>query len=162
MKVEVLPATWEDKSILRRMIELYQYDFSEFDGADLDAHGSYGYAYLDYYWLEESRHPFLVRVDGKLAGFVLVRDQAYLPGNQRSIAEFFILRKYRRRGVGRQVAFHIFDLFPGKWEVTEIEANLPAQQFWRRVIGEYTGGKFQETWLEDGGERGLAQSFESR
>ena len=38
--------------MLRRLIELYRYDFSEFDQADLGPHGDYGYRYLDHYWSE--------------------------------------------------------------------------------------------------------------
>ena len=33
-------------------MELYRYDFSEFDGADVGSHGEYGYRYLDHYWAE--------------------------------------------------------------------------------------------------------------
>ncbi len=36
--------------------------------------GLYDYMYLDHYWTEEGRHPFFIRVDGKLAGFALVRE----------------------------------------------------------------------------------------
>ncbi len=66
-------STAEEKSVLRNLLELYNYDFSEFDHADLDAHGFYGYGRLDHYWTEPGRYRFLVRVDGKLAGLVLLR-----------------------------------------------------------------------------------------
>ncbi len=72
MKIEVIQASLEDKPILQRMMELYQYDFSEYDESDLDSHGTFGYAWLDRYWREEGRYPFIVLIDGKLAGFVLV------------------------------------------------------------------------------------------
>jgi predicted acetyltransferase len=159
--IEVLPASLPDKTLLQRLMELYQYDFSEFDGADLDAHASYGYAYLDHYWVEEGRHPFLVRVDGKLAGFVLVSDHALLPGNERSITEFFIMRKYRRRGIGKHVSYWIFDFFPGKWEIQEIAPNLPAQRFWRSVITAYTNGQYSEVELHDDRWDGVVQSFDN-
>jgi predicted acetyltransferase len=111
------------------MMELYQHDLSEFENTDLDSHACFGYSYLDCYWKENSRHPFIVRVDGRLAGFVLVNKHICLPGNEWSIAEFFIMRKYRRRGVGKAVALHIFEQFHGKWEVREVEANAAAQRF---------------------------------
>ena len=58
-------------------MELYLYDFSEFDGADVDAQARYGYPYLDRYWEEAGRSPFLIRVDGVLAGFVLVFEYTF-------------------------------------------------------------------------------------
>jgi predicted acetyltransferase len=163
MNIEVRPASIEDKSILRNLMELYNYDFSEFDGADVDAHGLYGYERIDHYWTDEGRHPFLVRVDGRLAGFVLVRTlEEPAPEPVHSIAEFFILRKYRRLGVGKGAACRIFDLFPGRWSVAQIESNLPAQSFWRRIITEYTGGDFEETRMDDGRFQGPVQTFNSR
>jgi len=161
MNIEVLPAALQDKPLLQRMMELYQYDFSEFDGADLDAHACYGYTYLDHYWVDEGRHPFLVRVDGKLAGFVLVSDYVLLPGNERSISEFFILRKYRHQGIGKHAAYWIFDTFPGKWEVQQIAANLPAQRFWRSVIAGYTQGQYQEIEINDERWDGVVQHFDN-
>lgn len=161
MKIEVSPASTDDKSLLQRMMEFYLYDFSEFGKSDLDSHGCFGYSYLDHYWEEKDRHPFIVRVDGKLAGFVLVNKHTSLPGNEWSIAEFFIMRKYRRRGVGKAVAFYLFDRFRGKWEVQEMEANLPAQHFWRKVIAEYTGGQYRETHLNNELCKGPVQHFDN-
>ena len=72
MEFELVAATEDDKPVLRRLVELYRYDFSEFDQADVDVHGEYGYRYLDHYWTEGSRAPFLFRVNGRWAGFALV------------------------------------------------------------------------------------------
>lgn len=55
--------------------------------------------FLDHYWTEAGRHPYFIRVDGTLAGFVLIREiaMAYY-----SVAEFFVMKKYRNQGVGQQ------------------------------------------------------------
>jgi predicted acetyltransferase len=157
--VKVLRASIHEKLILRHLLQLYLYDFTEFDGDDVDEHGLYHYSYLDHYWTEADRHPYLVRVAGKIAGFALVRveeDDAGVP--YADMAEFFILKKYRGQGVGQAVAFHLFDLYPGKWEVSEIARNLPAQAFWRKVIERYSGGQFEEVVMDDGD---VLQSFRS-
>jgi hypothetical protein len=52
------------------MMELYNYDFSEFSEDDINEYGYFGYPRIDDYWNEEGRHPFFIRVDGKLAGLV--------------------------------------------------------------------------------------------
>jgi GNAT superfamily N-acetyltransferase len=111
--VEVIPADYSDKGVLRRLVELYCYDFSEFDGQDLDAHGTYGYRYLDHFWTEDDRFPFLFRVAEAWAGFALVR-----AGPPHSIAEFFVLRKYRRAGGARALLASCSRAFLGSGRFT--------------------------------------------
>jgi predicted acetyltransferase len=145
MNIDIQPAKYEEKSILRNLIELYLYDASEFNGCDLDDHGLYGYPYLDHYWTDETRHPFLIRANRKLAGFVFVRQIIVAEGaNYFAIAEFFVSRKYRRKGIGKQAAFWVFDQYPGSWRVSQENENLLAQGFWRDVIQQYTDGNFKE------------------
>jgi predicted acetyltransferase len=161
MNIEVSPATFEERPILRHLMELYQHDFSEFDGADVNPFGIYDYPYLDHYWTETERSPFLVRVDGNLAGFVLVARYNYLTGQKDTwvLAEFFIMRKYRKKGVGEFVARTIFDQFPGAWQVGQIIENPSATNFWRKVISRYTQDNFQEHELNNDTWRGPVQSF---
>ena len=149
MNIQLRVPSRSDRNLVRRLMELYQYDFSEFDGQDLDEHGCFGYGDLDYFWFEPTHAVFLVTVDEKLAGFVLIDNEVVVTGNERSVTEFFIMRKYRRQGVGKQVAIEVFRRLPAKWEVRIIEQNSPAQAFWRRVIAEYTQDKFQEKWLDN-------------
>jgi aminoglycoside 6'-N-acetyltransferase I len=164
MELQVQRATLQDKSVLRHLLELYQYDLSEIENRDVDANGLYGYEYLDQYWTEAVRHPFLVQVDGRIAGFVLVNRHTYLAQAEdgMSIGEFFIMKRYRGRGIGERVAMRIFDMFPGRWEVRELAENVGAQAFWRRVIGRYTRGEFKEVFLQDDCWHGPAQVFESQ
>ena len=142
MNIEVVPAEKSQKSVLRQLMELYNYDFSEYTNEDVDEHGFYGYSYLDHYWTEETRKAFFIKVDGNLAGFVLVGMFCKYTDNEKanSIQEFFIMRKYRKMNVGKFVAKYIFDLFKGEWEVRVLHANTPALPFWRKVVNEYTDG----------------------
>jgi predicted acetyltransferase len=127
--VEITEADERDRGLLERLLELYCYDFSVYDGSDVDARGLYGYPYLDRYWIDPDRHAFLVRVDGRVAGFALVRS-----GDPHDMAEFFVMRKYRRGGTGLHVARNVFARFPGNWQVRQLRTNEPAQSFWRRAI----------------------------
>ena len=163
MDIEIQPASISDKPVLRNLMELCQHDYSEYDGADIDEHGLYGYKYLDHYWIESDRYPFLISVSGRLAGFVLVRRvDSREKSVTHTIAEFFVLRKYRRQRVGRHVAWQIFDLFPGQWSVYQEEGNLPAQSFWRRVIAEYTQGAYTDERLQTEEWHGSRQRFRTR
>ncbi len=118
MEIELVPAREPDRAVLRRILALYSYDISELNGADVDQHGEFGYRYLDHYWTENDRAAFLLRVDGHWAGFALVRRTA-----QFDMAEFFVMRKYRRRGIGRKAAIDLFQRFPGPWQVRQQQTN---------------------------------------
>lgn len=61
-----------------------------------------------------------------------------------SIAEFFIARDWRRRGIGGEAVRLILDRFTGHWLITEHLRNAAAVKFWRGVVTAYTGGKYQE------------------
>ncbi|MEJ8546309.1 GNAT family N-acetyltransferase [Brevibacillus borstelensis] len=147
MNIALKKAALEEKTVIRNLLELYNHDFSECMDLDVDEQGQYGYPYLDEYWTDQDRFPFLIQADGKWAGFVLVRkitDEHSRTACYYSIAEFFIMRKFRRSGLGKTIAHQIFRMFPGNWEVFWLAANLPAQQFWRKTISEYTAGDYQE------------------
>jgi predicted acetyltransferase len=181
MNIEISSASFAEKSILRNLMQLYLYDFSPIDGADVDKFGLYGYRILDQYWVESGRFPFLMRGDGQLVGFALLRRGTYFdehaaPKNRgMTVAEFFVMRKYRRQGmgkrtafhlfdlyrqgVGKRTAFHLFDLYPGRWEVAQLSSNSPAQDFWRKVINEYTGGYYTDHLLDSETWQGPVQVF---
>lgn len=142
MQIDVSEATLNEKSLLQHMMQLYQYDFSEFEGSDLDDHALFSYKYLDHYWVEQRRTPLIVRLDGRLAGFILVNRHSYTTQDRFCIAEFFIMRKYRGKGIGKKVAHRVFDMFGPLWEVQQTKENTAAQCFWRTVVDEYTNGDF--------------------
>ncbi len=81
MKVELRKARAKDVPALRRLMQLYLYDFAAIDGWTIRADGLYGNdAIIEDYWTDPKRTSFLVYVDGALAGFVLVRDGARFAG----------------------------------------------------------------------------------
>lgn len=146
MEVILEAVPHERKHILWNLIELYCYDFSEYLKTDVNETGRFGYRYLDHYWTEAGRHPFLILHQGKIIGFVLVNQHLLLSERQEgyAIAEFFILRRYRRKGLGKSAAFAIFDQFPGKWELSVYQQYEAAIQFWRSTLKEYTNNNYQE------------------
>jgi predicted acetyltransferase len=66
------------------------------------------------------------------------------PRTDYRMAEFFITRARRGRGVGRSAVELILNRFAGRWEITEYLRNADAVRFWRRVVGAYTRGNYQE------------------
>src|SRR6476469_4374051 len=110
--ITVDDATVEEQAVVAQLPELYLHDVSEFTAAEVGDDGRFVYHHLDRYWAEPDRHAFLVRVDGRLAGCALVRS-----GAPHDMAEFFVMRKYRRGGVGAAAARALFARFPGEWQV---------------------------------------------
>lgn len=147
MKIEQVP--YDKKIVLRHLFELYQYDFSEFTNDDVNEFGVYDYEFLDNYWTESTRVPYFIKIDGKYAGFALVRKISNSEEEFYSMAEFFILKKYRKKGVGKKASIKIFEQHQGNWEVAVFKENIPAIKFWKMVISYHTKDNFNEIAKED-------------
>jgi predicted acetyltransferase len=160
---ELIPATPDQEPIVANLLELYAHDFSEFFDLELGADGRFGYQDLPLYWREPGRHPFLFRIDGKLAGFVLVKRNSEMSGNEATwdMAEFFVVRGYRRLGIGTDVAHQVWQRFPGLWEVRVMESN-PALRFWERAISAFTGEAVHSVRVEKNAKWWRVFSFESK
>jgi predicted acetyltransferase len=97
---------------------------------------------------DPSAFPLLIVQGAEPAGFAMVARNA--PGALRPIpadyrmAEFFIARAFRRRGIGRSAVQLIFSRFAGSWEVMEYLRNPEAVKFWRQVVAAFTQGKYRE------------------
>lgn len=163
MNLSLTPATSEDAPRLDALFELYVYDFSEILGLDIGDEGRFRVPPLGSYFVDPERHAFLARVDGKLAGFALVSERSRLTGDRGTfdMAEFFVLRRFRRQGVGDAIAKQVFDRFVGPWEVRQRHENVGATAFWRRVIAKRVGRAWDEEAWDDPSWRGVVQRFVS-
>ncbi|HEV8482329.1 MAG TPA: GNAT family N-acetyltransferase [Blastocatellia bacterium] len=164
LHVEVIPALPEQEHILANMLELYAHDFSEFIDLKLGADGRFGYKPLPLYWKESNRYPFLIMANGHFAGFVLVRRGSEISNDADvwDVTEFFIVRGFRRLGIGMRAAQETWKKFSGKWEVRVIDRNQKAKDFWGRAITEFLGKTIEPIPLDKNGEGWHVFSFESR
>ena len=163
MRIELVPITLDTAPVLSKLMQFYAYDFSEIMSSEIGEEGCFA-ARDDSQYFGAGRHPVLIHVDGHLAGFAIVEELSRF-GNQDApldVVEFFVLRKYRRSGVGRTVAETIFSRFRGKWEVRQVSKNVAATAFWRKVIDRFMGGAFEETVYDEERWRGPVQRFDSR
>jgi len=161
MDIEIIEAKLDDKPVLKNLMQLYLYDFSEFEYIDVNKHGLFEYRYFDQYWVEKARYPFLIRYENKIAGFALVNSHSVTGKAPYNIAEFFVMRRYRRNGIGRYAATSLFDKFVGYWEVRQTENNSLAQTFWLNIIKEYTSNTFKNYRDGFGDWKGPIQLFKS-
>ena len=138
MNLSIDVAARAERPILDNLMQLYIHDFSEqWAGqarGELQDDGRFPAYPLDAYWIEADRTPLLIRVGGKVAGLALINRYTHsgLEADA-SMAEFFVVRKHRRSGVGTAAAQTIFDRYPGQWEAAVARRNLGALPFWRKA-----------------------------
>jgi len=126
----------QTKKILLNLAQAYEAEFSSLTGKMPDKNGvfeldtipdKYYKAYLFYY--KESP-----------IGFCIVNTK----GEVKDIAEFYIIPSMRKKKLGYNFACSIFNIYPGKWQVRQIQEADYSINFWRYVISKYTNNKYIE------------------
>ena len=155
-KVTLEPCGAERRTTLDNLFQLYTHDFSEqWAGQDRGELGEDGrfpdYPDLDGYWSDPKRQAYLVRAKGHVAGFVLINDHSHSGKPvDFSVAEFFIVRKHRRGGVGSAATRSVVASKPGQWEMAVARRNRGALVFWRQVAAELgVAGTVEESDQDD-------------
>lgn len=151
MLFELYEVKESEKEIIYNLMQLYTYELSFYEDETtnfsmLDNGLFVLNKYLDLYWVEEDRHPYILKCDGKLAGFVLER---FNEEGMNEISEFFVLNKYRKSGAGTYMANKMFELYRGRWEIRTLLKNERAQAFWRKVISNSSNGNYKEELIRD-------------
>ena len=165
-QVTLESASTRDSVLLTNLMELYIHDLSAmFPQVKLGEDGRYGYPDLARYLAgENNRCAFVIRDGGRIAGFVLARrgSPASDDPSVLDIAEFFVLRQFRTRGVGRAAAALLWDRMPGNWTIRAALANRAAVKFWRNAVAEYTGRTATEAERTIGTAQWVVFSFDNQ
>ena len=73
-------------------------------------------------------------VDGYIAGFLLI-EGSEIPGmDALELADLFILKRYRRKGIGRAIATQVLCSGAANWLVRFYDQDEVSQAFWRTVL----------------------------
>ncbi len=164
-RVQISNVSAEQRDILSNLLQLYLHDFSEFapletPHGEVDSEGRFPFESLDPYWREEAHRALLITFDDRTAGFVLLHDWSALDRDiDHAIAEFFVMRKYRRNGVGKATLKLLLERYPGRWEIPVAFYNKPALKFWRKVIPLVASGRVEATESDNERWRGTVYSF---
>jgi predicted acetyltransferase len=159
LKIELIEAGAHQRPIMENLLQLYIHDFSEMVPLEIGEDGRYEYKDLNRYWSDPGRWPFLAKLGGKLAGLVLVTTAG--GGDRYDMAEFFVLRSYRHRGVGRELAEKVWLRFPGPWQIRVREQNVAALKFWASSITRFTGRVADSSTFQLNGINWHSFSFDS-
>ena len=118
----------EKKDTLFRLLQYSLFEESLTDLHDMNEDALFDYPWFDAYFVEAEREAYFIRQCGtnRMLGFAMVRMHE---DGRHSIAEFLVLPKYRRLGVGTQAAKACFALHDGLWEVKPAYGSESARLF---------------------------------
>ena len=136
----IRPALPEEKPLVAAMLQPYAAELARFPDnhpQPRDESGNYLYPYLDLYWREPARFPYLFLADEKTAGFALVRHT----GKHWEMAEFYVKHESRRRGLGRICATLVVANHPGAWYILFNKANRAGRALWTSLAEDLSGGR---------------------
>ena len=79
----------------------------------------------------------------EVAGFAIVDTKGSSPEVEFNMAQFFVHRKFKGRGIAAGAAGQCFARFSGLWEVNVIPLNRGAFHFWSRIIPRSAKGQVE-------------------
>lgn len=138
----------EKMHILENLMVLYLHDLSEFsEDLKVNDDGKFVYDGLEFYFRTEELKPFFIYYRDEIAGFILLNSGQYVPmAIDYSVHEFFILKSFRKKGIGSIVIKKIFDAYKGKYKIVQLKNNKPAIAFWTNL---YKKQGIQYSMLEE-------------
>ncbi len=151
-------ASGGDFAALQQLLELYQYDLSDIWHQEVDAEAKYGYD-LAHYQQSARFHAYLALMGSQPIGFALVAPACVTRADGCWMEQFFILKRFRRNGLGKAFARYVLNSHPGAWEIGQMQANEAAHAFWRNVVYDVTDGQFTETQVTEGWWKGIVQQL---
>lgn len=131
MPLEICPHSDAHKALIWNVFQFYCYDTSVEDAYDLGEDGRYRLSddYFARYWTDPRWRAHLLRWDGAIAGFVLIEASEALAEAQ-EIADLFVLKRFRRRGIASEVVRHFMARRSLPWTVVVFDEASEAQAFW--------------------------------
>lgn len=141
-----------DAPRIEGLLHDYLRELSAFGDPSPEAADPGGYPYLDAYWAEPGRHPFLIQCDGRTVGFSFIRGPTSTGTDFYEVAEFYVVPANRRSGIGRSAVFSIWEELPGRWELQVHTENGAAMKFWSSCVREMAVGtpEVSEVQASDG------------
>jgi len=130
-----------DRGIITALFQPYLHDIAATSHWPIGTDGLYAYPadLLPPYWdAPETHFPYIIYVADEIAGFCLVRKDPS-DGKLWDMGQFFVLRKFRRAGIGYTAFQAATHRHPGQWQVRVLDSNAPAYAFWRNSITQLTG-----------------------
>lgn len=136
--MQVIPITETNINLYHTLAQYYEAEFSPLTGKKPDASGMFE---LDTH-LGEEIMGFLLQVDHVPAGTAAI---AFKGDKSYEVCEFYVLPCFRKNSIGMKFAHKIWELYPGDWEIKQLQGAEYATRFWRKTIERF----HQTTYRED-------------
>jgi predicted acetyltransferase len=135
MSLEICSHTDGHKPLIWNVFQFYCYETSIEDGNDLEENGRYSLSseYFAQYWNNPRWSAHLLRWNGAIAGFALIEASEALSSAQ-ELADLFVLKRFRRKGIARNVALHFMAERTVPWTVVVLQGADDAQAFWTNLF----------------------------
>lgn len=135
MSLEICALSDEHKDVIWNMFQFYCYDTSIEDVCDLEESGLHLLSpeYFSQYWELPTWSAHLLRWEGEIAGFVLLQACDAIPGST-ELTDLFVMKRFRRLGIARQVARHFLAERAVSWSVVIFDEAKDARAFWHSVF----------------------------
>ena len=143
MDYEIIKVEKKDKDKLYRLLQYALYDGSQYIDNEIDEDCLFKYGWFDNYFTDDDRDAYFIKNGNKYLGMVMVNENLKFNEEGKCIAEFLIMPRFRRHHIGKKVAYDVFEMFKGDWEVQPMENNPTAYSFWKNIINEYTNGNYR-------------------
>lgn len=136
LTVELIPTGPEHIELIRNLYQFYAYESSDWEQEDVEVDGRFYIhdEHLARYWQDPQWSANLILVDGYIAGFLLVERSELAGLDAQELADLFILKRYRRKGIGQALATQVLMSGEGDWLVRFYDQDETSQAFWRSVL----------------------------
>jgi len=145
-KINLEQVTLKKKTKLESLMNLYLHDLSEFaSDLKINEDGKFKYDGFELYFTSEDLKPFFITYHDEMVGFVLLNTGKYVPSDiDYTIHEVFLLRGFRKKGIGTVAIKKLFELYKGKYNIVQLGNNKIAIDFWKNFY-KIEGLKYTET-----------------
>ncbi|USB33391.1 GNAT family N-acetyltransferase [Paenibacillus sp. YPG26] len=145
--MQIVKVETTQKLILKHLIALFLHDLSEFNpGQELNQkNGLFEFDEFEWFFEKDGLTPYFIIYDNHIVGFILIQSDPFINPELYDylVNSFFILKKYRKRGIGKQAAHQLFQRLPGRYVIGQLSNNDPAIAFWKSVYHHY-GVEYEE------------------
>jgi predicted acetyltransferase len=132
-ELSIGPASLEDKTLLFRLLQLYFFESTRWSNEDLQEDGLYDCeeeGLLNYFDLNNGDGAYILRVNGKPAGFALVENVLFEGKKLSEFADLFVLPKYRRLGLASAATIQIVINSKHAWLFSIFRKDQEAIRYW--------------------------------
>ena len=126
-----------NKLVFDQMFEDYLEELNDYFYIPSDDNNRRGDEWLQYYYESSFHEGYLLQDDNQFIGFCLICNTTFnLKDDRLFLSEFYISKNNRKNHYGKHFAKKVFNLYPGKWELSVHPKNLISIKFWDNVIND--------------------------